>query len=181
MRGETATRVALGAAVALGIVLVAMIVLGGRQAAAPPAASEGPPSRLSAHDTLVLGQVGRWIRSWNVASDGWSAALQAGRERFLTRHETYTRRMNLSSLRIRLSAPRIQNRRLRTLMRRLGDLYRRQFRAVRDVNRAVVAEDPVAADEASTRLEAADDERIDVATQLVDEFPELASDPGRLR
>lgn len=186
MTGDTAIRIALGAALALGLGLAAAIAITGtRGDPASPATTtarsvpDGP--RVSVEDTQVLARVRPWIREWNTASEAWVKALSAGRPRFLRAYEPHTRRMDVNSLRIRLAAAQLQNRRLRTLFRRLGEVYRRQFDAVRDVNTAVVLDDPQATRAGVLRLEQAEEDKTRAATALIDAFPELGGDLNRLR
>jgi hypothetical protein len=187
MTGDRATRLALGVAVGLGIVLAVGILLTDRGGPRPggdaPATRtvRGPGGGVSFDDSRVLAQMRPWIQEWNVASEAWVKALTAGREPFLRVYSRHTRTMDVDSLRIRLAASRIAEPNLRRLLRRLGDAYRRQVAAVQEVNGAVLSEDGERGSEAIAELERADDARLRAATELIDAYPELAGDLSRLK
>lgn len=186
MTGDTAIRLALGAALGLGLALAVGIIITGTRGDSPPPSPTTPTAAagqrtVGVEDALVLTRIRPAIREWNAASDAWVRALSAGRETFARRYAALTRRMDRSSLRIRLTSSRIADPRLRALLRRLGDVYRKQLRAVLDANAAVAAGDGAGAREAVARLERVDDERIEAATRLIDAYPELGGDLDRVR
>lgn len=138
-------------------------------------------NKLTDADWESLATIDKFVLDWNEALGKWSATYKGGdREEMLSTMAARAEELHKASIKIRLSASQIENPKLRSIIKRMGNAFRRQFSAVVAVNNSVINADIEAGQAALQRLQRATEAKIPIAEELVDKFPELDRNFGKV-